>query len=150
VKAFLDTSVLVAAFYGDHDHHEPSIRLLVDQKKPTGCTAAHCLAEVFSVLTGMPGKDRVSPDEALLFLRDVRERLVMFTLDDTEYFKVLEDAAAVGVCGGATYDAIIARRALKADAQNLYTWNLKHFNRLGAQIAARVREPSDRPDEIRD
>ena len=143
MKAFLDTSVLVAAFYGDHEHHEHSIRLLADQKKSSGCTAAHCLAEVYSVLTGMPGKDRVSPDEALLFLRDIRERLTTFTLDDTEYFKVLEDAAAAGVCGGATYDAIIAQCALKANAQRLYTWNLKHFNQLGAQIAARVAEPSD-------
>jgi len=44
VKAFLDTSVLVAAFYGDHQHHDPSVAPFSRQKKSTGCTAAHCLA----------------------------------------------------------------------------------------------------------
>jgi len=29
----------------------------------------------------MPGKDRASPDEALLFLSDVRERLTTVALD---------------------------------------------------------------------
>jgi predicted nucleic acid-binding protein len=141
VKAFLDTSVLVAAFYGDHEHHGPSLALLAGQNRSTGLTAAHCLAEVYSVLTGMPGKDRVSPHEALLFLGDVRERLVTITLDETEYFAVLESAASSGVAGGSTYDAIIAQCALKADAQTLFTWNVRHFKRFGEQISARVREP---------
>jgi predicted nucleic acid-binding protein len=141
VKSFLDTSVLVAAFYGDHEHHSPSIALLADQKKSTGCTAAHCLAEVYAVLTGMPGKDRVSPDEALLFLRDVRERLTLITLDEAEYCKVLEKGAAAGMAGGATYDAIIAHCAMKANAQTLYTWNVKHFKRFGGETTRRVREP---------
>jgi hypothetical protein len=30
---------------------------------------------------------------------------------------------------------------LKANAQTVYTWNVKHFNRLGEAIAARVRQP---------
>jgi predicted nucleic acid-binding protein len=141
VKAFLDTSVLVATFYGEHEHHEPSFDLFLQQKKSTACTAAHCLAEVYSVVTGMPGKDRASPDEALLFLRDVRERLGLVTLDEIEYFKVLEDTATAGIVGGTAYDAIIAHCALKANAQSIYTWNVKHFNRLGETIAARVRQP---------
>lgn len=141
MKTFLDTSVLVATFYGEHEHHEPSFGLFVQQKKSTASTAAHCLAELYSVVTGMPGKNRASPDEALLFLRDVRERLDVVTLDETEYFKVLEDAATVGIVGGTVYDAIIAQCALKADAQAIYTWNTRHFNRLGEIIAARVRQP---------
>ena len=103
MKVFLDSSVLVAAFYGDHEHHEPSLSLLAEQVRSTGCTAAHCLAEVYSVLTGMPGKDRVSPHEALLFLGDVRQRLAIISLDDTEYFVVLESAAAAAVAGGSIY-----------------------------------------------
>jgi predicted nucleic acid-binding protein len=141
VKSFLDTSVLVATFYGEHEHHEPSFSLFSQQRKSTACTAAHCLAEIYAVVTGMPGKDRASPDEALLFLRDVRDRLTMVTLDDIEYFKVLEDAAAIAISGGTTYDAIVAQCALKAKAQTIYTWNVKHFNRLGEHVAARVRHP---------
>ena len=141
MKSFLDTSVLVATFYGEHEHHEPSFSLFSQQRKSTACTAAHCLAEIYAVVTGMPGKNRASPDEALLFLRDVRDRLTMVTLDDIEYFKVLEDAAAIAISGGTTYDAIIAQCALKAKAQTIYTWNVKHFNRLGEHVAARVRQP---------
>jgi predicted nucleic acid-binding protein len=58
---------------------------------------------------------------------------------------VLEDAATAGIVGGTVYDAIIAHCALKADAQSLYTWNAKHFNRLGETVAARVRLPPSTP-----
>ena len=141
MTAFLDTSVLTATFYGEHEHHGPSFALFLQLKKSTACTAAHCLAEVYSVVTGMPGKNRSSPDEALLFLRDVRERLTLITLDELEYFKVLEDAASAGLSGGAAYDAVIAHCALKAKAKTIYTWNAKHFNRLGEHVASRVRQP---------
>ena len=93
------------------------------------------------MVTGMPGKDRASPDEALLFLGDVRERLGLITLSELEYFKVLEDAATAGIVDGTTYDAIIAQCALKAGVQTIYTWNVKHFKRLGENVAARVRQP---------
>jgi predicted nucleic acid-binding protein len=105
------------------------------------CTAAHCLAEVYAVVTGMQGKDRASPDEALLFLHDVRERLALVTLNDLEYLKALEQAAAAGILGGTVYEALIAHCALKANAQTIYTWNIRHFSRLGEKVAARVRQP---------
>ena len=85
MKAFFDTSVLVATFYGEHEDHEPSLTVFLHHKKESGCTAAHCLAEVYSVLTGMRGKDRATPDEAVLFLHDVRERLTVITLDEGDY-----------------------------------------------------------------
>jgi hypothetical protein len=31
--------------------------------------------------------------------------------------------------------------ALKAGATTIYTWNLKHFHRLGAEIASRATNP---------
>lgn len=85
----------------------------------------HCLAELYAVLTGMPGKDRASPDEALLFLGDVRQRLRIISLDESEYVSVIERAASDGVAGGAIYDALRARCALKAKAEAIYTWNVK-------------------------
>ena len=94
----------------------------------------HYLAEVYSV-TGMPGKNRASPDEAMLFLRDVCDRLTTVTPDDGEYFHVLEDVAASGTIGALIRNAIIAHCALKAKAQ------IEHFNRPSGQIASRVREP---------
>jgi predicted nucleic acid-binding protein len=142
VKQFLDTSVLVATFYGDHEHHEASFALFLRQKKQSGFTAAHCLAEVYSVLTGMPGKDKASPEEALLFLSDVRNRLTLVSLDPAEYYATLEDAAANAISGGAIYDALLARCALKAKADAIYTWNIRHFSRFGREIARRVKTPA--------
>ena len=141
MKAFLDSSVLVATFYGEHEHHDLSFALFLRLNKRTGYTAAHCLAEVYSTLTGMPGKDRASPDEALLFLTNVRERLTLVALDAEEYTRMLEDSAVAGITGGGIYDAIIGRCAMKARADAIYTWNLKHFTRLGSEIASRVRMP---------
>jgi len=141
VREFLDTSVLIATFYGDHEHHEPSFALFLRQNGRSGYTAAHCLAEVYSVLTGMPGKHRAGPDEALLFLGDARQRLTLATLDGHEYFDVLETASSAGFWGGAIYDALIAHCALKVKAEVIYTWNLKHFTRLGGEVAPLVKTP---------
>ena len=101
VKAFLDTSVLVATFYGDHEHHERSFELFVALNKRTGFIAAHSLAETYFAMTGMPGKHRVSPDEALLFLDDVRERLSVVALDADAYDAAIKAAASYSIMGGA-------------------------------------------------
>ena len=141
MKAFLDTSVLVATFYGDHQHHDASIALFSRLKTTIGCTSAQCLAEVYAVTTGMPGRNRAAPGEALLFLRDVRERLSVVALDDSEYFRAIENAAEAGISGGTIYDALIAQCALKARAQTIYTWNIRHFQLCGHDIASRVKSP---------
>jgi predicted nucleic acid-binding protein len=142
VKAFLDTSVLIATFYAHHQFHQPSIDLFLRFKKSQACCGAHSLAEIYSSLTGRTGRERVSADEAMLFLGNVRERLTIVGLDDQEYFKALEAFAALGIAGGAIYDALLAHCALKAKAQALYTWNAKDFTRLGPEISGRVKTPA--------
>lgn len=141
MKAFLDTSVLVATFYADHQHHPPSIDLFLRFGKKHACCSAHSVAEVYATLTGMPGKRRVGGDEALLFLGDIRERLTLVALDQQEYFQMAEGSAASGLAGGAMYDAILGHCALKAKAEVIYTWNPKDFLRLSPAIASRVKSP---------
>lgn len=141
MKAFLDTSVLVATFYADHEHHPPSIDLFLRFGKKDACCGAHSLAEVYATLTSMPAKRRVSGDEALLFLSDVRERLTQVALDEQEYFQMAEASAAAGLASGAIYDAILGHCALKAKAEVIYTWNTRDFLRLSTAIAGRVKNP---------
>jgi predicted nucleic acid-binding protein len=141
VKAFLDTSVLVATFYADHEHHPASIDLFLRFGKKDVCCGAHSLAEVYATLTGMPSRRRVSGDEALLFLGDIRERLTVVSLDEQEYFQMAEASATANLAGGAIYDAILAHCALKAKAEVIYTWNTKDFLRLPPAIAGRVKNP---------
>lgn len=136
MKALLDTSVLVATFYADHEHHAPSIDLFLRFKKKDACCGAPSLAEVYATLTGMPGKRRVSGDEALLFLGDIRERLTVVALDEQEYFQVAEASAAAHLANGAIYDAILGGCALKAKAEVIYTWNTNDFLRLSPRSLA--------------
>src|SRR5580704_16224716 len=123
MKAFFDTSVLVPVFYGDHVHHASSIGLFVHFDKATGCCGAHSLAEVYSTLTRMPGKHRISGDQAMLFIGSIRERLAVIALSGDEYADALQSSAASGIIGGGIYDAMLAHCALKAKAETIYTWN---------------------------
>jgi len=141
LKAFFDSSVLVPVFYGDHPRHQTSLAVvLAFQRKQAAC-AAHSLAEVYSTLTRLPLKPRISAEQAMLFLETMRERFTLIALDDKEYFAAIEQAAEAGVTGGTVYDALIAKCALKAAAETIYTWNVSDFHRLGPEVAKRVRTP---------
>jgi predicted nucleic acid-binding protein len=137
----LDTSVLVPAFLEDHEHHERSLRAFARADKRQACCAAHSLAELYATMTRLPGRHRLSGEQVLLFLEDVRERLTPVALTGEEYHAALREAAAAGVIGGAVYDFLIARCALKARANVVYTWNTRHFEGFGAAIARRLRTP---------
>ncbi len=141
MNAFLDTSVLVAAFYADHEHHQASLDVFLRFGRHQACCAAHSLAEVYAILTSMPPPRRVSGDEALLFLGDIRDRMTLVALDENEYFQLMEASAAARLAGGAVYDAILGQCALKANADVVYTWNLKDFLRLPQPVSSRVRKP---------
>ena len=140
MKAFLDSSVLVPTFFADHEHRRLSLDLFLRFPKRDVACSAHSLAEVYCSITGMPGKDRVSGDEALLFLGDVRERLTVIALNEEETSGAIE-ASSNPITGGGIYDSLIGHCALKAKAEILYTWNLKDFKRLKPEIAARVQTP---------
>ncbi len=141
MKTFFDTSVLVPVFYGDHQHHAASMDCFLRFNKKQACCGVHSLAEVYSSLTRMPGKHPISGEQAMLFLNDIRERLTIVPLDEEDYFLAMEGAASAGVVGGAIYDALLAHCALKAKAEVIYTWNLKHYGQFGSEAAKRVRTP---------
>ncbi len=103
MTTFLDTSVLVPVFYGDHMHHKASLALFVQCDPASSCCGAHSLVEVVATLTRMPGQHRVSAAQALLFIGNIRERLALIALDGAEYVEALEAAAARGIVGGRRY-----------------------------------------------
>ena len=141
MKWFFDSSVLVPVFYRDHVHHEASFDVFADAEKTSACCAAHSLAEVYSTMTRLPGKDRLSSDQAMLFLEEIVERCTLVALDASDYFSVIETAASSGIVGGTIYDALLAHCALRAGAETILTWNSGHFLRLGPEIAKRVKTP---------
>jgi predicted nucleic acid-binding protein len=141
VKAFFDTSVLIPVFMEDHQHHEASLDAFLKAGNHQGSCAAHSLAEFYAVVTRLPGRHRLDGDQALLFLQGIRERLAIVTLTAEEHFRALKDAAGAGIVGGTVYDVLLAHCAAKAEAQILYTWNVKHFERFGLGAAKRIQTP---------
>ncbi len=141
MKSFFDTSVLVATSVEGHEHHERSFALFIDADRKTACCAAHSLAERYATLTRLPGKFRLSADQAMLFLHSVEERLEVISLDPREYQLAIREAATAGIAGGTIYNAVLGRCALKARATRIYTWDVGDFQRLSTEIAERVRTP---------
>jgi predicted nucleic acid-binding protein len=141
MKAFLDTNVMVAAFYGDHVHHAASLGLFTRFPKKDVSCGAHSLVEVYSALTRMPGRHRINSQQALLFLNEIRERVTVVGLTPEEYFEALESFAALEIVGGAIYDGILAKCALKAGAEKLFTWNVRHYEQFGSDITRRLHTP---------
>jgi predicted nucleic acid-binding protein len=141
MKWFFDTSVLIPTFLEDHEHHEASLSAFLEADRQSSGCAAHSLAEVYSTLTRLPGRHRLSGEQVLLFLENIRERLTLVTLDPEEYFAAVQEAAAAGIVGGAIDDALLAQCALKTRAETIYTWNVKHFQRINSEIAPRVKTP---------
>lgn len=110
--AFFDTSVLIPVFLEDHEHHERSLKVFVGADKKRDYCAAHSLAEVYATMTRLPGRHRLSGEQVLLFLDNIRERLALIAFTGEEYHAAIKDAAEAGVIGGTIYDALIARCAL--------------------------------------
>ena len=141
MRYFFDTSVIVPAFLDTHIHHEASLKVFLKAEKKHDCCSAHSLAEVYSTLTRLPLSLRTSGDQAMFFLEEMARRLTFIALDADEYWAAIADAAAFGVLGGLTYDALLARCALKAKVEAIYTWNVRPFQQMGSDVARLIRTP---------
>src|SRR6266851_5341895 len=122
MKEFFDTSVLVAAFRRDHVHHVPSLKRFAAAEKRHSACGLHSLAEVFSVMTTLPVKPMIPPEQALLFVEEIRNRLTLVSLSAEEYFAAIQSAAS-------------------CKALAVYTWNLKHYQSLAPDLAPRIQTP---------
>jgi predicted nucleic acid-binding protein len=141
VRVFFDTSVLVATFLGDHVHHGASLtRFAQAEKAEAGC-APHSLAETYAVLTRLPVRPPIGPHQALVFIRQICERLTVVPLDERQYAATLEDAALRGITGGRTYDALCIHCADVFQSDVIYTWNTSHFRAIAPSWGEQIRTP---------
>ena len=101
--------MLVGAFYGDHTRHAACLRLLEDASKKTHFCAAHSVPELYAVMTRLPVRPRITPEQGLLFVENVRDHFSVVTLSAAERFEA----------------------AAKAGAERDYAFNLPDFKRLG-------------------
>ena len=103
--------------------------------------STHTIAEVYNTLTAMPPSMRLSPRDAVLAVDTFLLRLMPITLSAEEYVETLHRTATLGYSGGMIYDALHLACARKADAERIYTWNVRHFQMVAPDLAERIATP---------
>lgn len=116
-------------------------RLLRQCNRETASCAAHSLAEFYATLTRLPPPNRASPRQALLLLENITEHLAIVTLSPEDYRTSLREAALAGVAGGTLYDFLIARCALIAKVDVLFTWSTRHYQLFGPAVTGLLQVP---------
>ncbi len=136
-----DTSCMVAAVCGWHEHHGPAEEEIQHRllRNETMLVAAPALVETYAVLTRLPPPHRVSSVDALTlleanFMREAR----IIALDARAYRALLRRAPQDSIAGGRTYDAVIAACALKVKGTTLLTFNPSHFMSFSSRGVAIV------------
>ena len=132
----VDSSVLVAALHANHPLHATASRWLHDAiPRHDLFLAPHSLLETYAVLTRLPGRWRVSPEEARHLLESVRPHVRMTGAHRTDPWIFLERMASIPVAGGAAYDFLIAETLHEAGVQQIATLNAEHFRRVAPALA---------------
>lgn len=138
-----DTSCMVAAVCGWHEHHARAAAA-IERRLAAGeamLLAGPALVETYAVLTRLPPPHRLSPATSLRLLEEnyfAAGQIV--TLDGRAYRALLRRAPAEAISGGRVYDAAIADCAVKAKATALLTFNEGHFAPL-AQLGLAIVVP---------
>jgi predicted nucleic acid-binding protein len=114
VRKAADSSVAIAALWGDHPAHKTAAEALATCQT----TIAHAALETYSVLTRLPAPHRAEATTAAQAL-DERLPRTYATLDAASCSKAPARLAKAGVSGGATSDGLIALTALDHDLELL-------------------------------
>lgn len=117
MKAYFDTTVLVAACVASHPHHPQAVAAAraVATKKVTGYVGGHGLCEFYAVLTRTPSNPSVHPMEAWKLLSEnVLAHFRVLALPAGVYRAIIQECAERGWIGGRIYDALHLMCAKKA------------------------------------
>jgi len=131
----------VATFWGDHPDHEKSLKSFALASKSTGACGAHSLAEVYAVLTRLPIRPAISATDALVFIKEIENRLTVVTLDEKAYLDTIKHAVGINLIGGQIYDALLLKAAEQVKAKSILTWNTGHFRHIAPSLANRIKTP---------
>jgi len=140
LKTAIDTSVVVAAVLGWHEHHVAARVALAATLRADAVVPTRVLVESYAVLTRLPAPHRLSPRDAFAVLDGtLRDVAALAALPPPDHWHAIGDWASRGVAGGSSYDAEVAITAARAGATRLLTFNVRHFERVappGLEIAA--------------
>jgi predicted nucleic acid-binding protein len=127
----VDTSIVVAAFAVWHEAHQEALRVLDRAPRLPG----HAALETYSVLTRLPGPERAMAVDVHRYLeREFKDPWLV--LPASELAALVSRLAALGIAGGATYDALIGATVEHAGA-TLVTRDVRArriYERLGVEV----------------
>jgi predicted nucleic acid-binding protein len=129
MRVVIDTNCLVAAALPQHEHHETTMADLT-RRRAAGQTfvmAAHAVVEAYAVLTRLPPPHRLAPADAMAVLDRNWGATESVALTGAETWKALRQQAVAGVGGARIYDGVIVACARKGKADEILTWNVRHF-----------------------
>ena len=141
----LDTSVIVAGALAGHAFHPRAIvwQAAIYRGEVQAMVCAHALAEVYSVLSKIPGG--LSPAATRVLVdRLARQVRVLAPLPES-YLAATERCACRGLKSGVVYDALHLVEAERAGADVFLTFNSSDFERLAASPKPRIIVPPDPP-----
>lgn len=143
MKVLMDTSVLVAALLPSHSKHWPCVQWLdaAKQRLFDLVISSHKIAELFSILTRMPARPRITARTAFEFVEDILSVAKPVSLSGQHYHEVVGSLAHQGLIGGVVYDAVIAKAAEIENVDYLLTLNKADFDRVWSAHIARVVSP---------
>lgn len=125
-----DTSVLLPAVVADHEAH----RACRESAMLTDGAIAHCLLELFAVLTRLPEPNQIP---ARLAAEAVRTHApVVIGLPSDLVLATIDRLATDGITGGAAYDGLIASTVIHHEATLLTRDHRasRTYERLGVDV----------------
>jgi len=122
---------MIAAVCAWHEHHAAAVAS-IERRLGKGdrlVISAHALVETYAVLTRLPSPHRLGPTDAWTLVKtNFVDQATLTTLPGTAHVALLSRLAAAGRGGGRTYDALIATTAAHGHADELLTFNGRHFD----------------------
>lgn len=148
MKVAFDSSVIIAGTHDMHPHHRRAVVWIdaVLEQRITGLLTWHALAEIWSVLTRLPGPARLSPEQALRVVRRVQGVFQLHQVEPAVYNEALQRCTDRGFASGVVFDALHLVGAEHAGADAIVTFNGADFLRLANPNSPRLVIPPDPPD----
>jgi predicted nucleic acid-binding protein len=143
IDVLIDSNVLIAIVVEAHEHHGPSVGLLIDGHDAQFAVAAHSYAEAYNTLTrrGERALFQFTPQEAWAALESVRAATSLIGLTAPQTFDAIRGYAQGGGIGARLYDRLIGEAAVTHAIPQIVTWNVGHMRSLFPRLT--VTTPED-------
>jgi predicted nucleic acid-binding protein len=143
IDALIDSNVLIAMLAEAHEHHGPSLGLLIDGHDAQFAVAAHSYAEAYNTLTrrGERAPFQLTAEEAWAALESVRAATSLIGLTAPQTFAAIRSYAHGGGIGARLYDRLIGETAVTHAIPQIVTWNVGHMRSLFPKLT--ITTPKD-------